>query len=545
MTEVRYNDVFRGLIDYGIRNLSLYRDHVNELNVFPVPDGDTGTNMLLTIENGYAAIEDMEGDLSDLAKKLGSTVVLGARGNSGVILSQFLNGFSETAAKRGSLAPEDFVAALRSGVEYSYKGVADPVEGTMLTVMREATECVEKLIANEEITSLEALISRFLDAARVSLEHTPDLLPVLKEAGVIDSGGAGFVYLFEGMKKFLSHEQIERVDGTVKEKYVDYSKFDRTSSFPLGYCNELLIQLMDGRRPFDEAEFVKDLGELGESIVISRQDDHIKVHVHSMEPEKVLNCCHEYGEFLSLKIENMTVQHTETHKIVEVSPGEKHTSIGVVAVANDRFMRDKFFEMGADVVINAVAGYTPSAKDFMDAYEASDADHVLVFPNYKNSFYVAEQAKELMGNTNVTVFETKSVAECYAALAILDFGCDDPDEAAYTVRAAISRVRIVNISRAVKDKYFGETAIRKNDHIAVSGGKLYAAGASFTQVVKNVINRVDSEMGCDVITFFFGEGPSRSDREEVLSFVEENLPMTDTDVMETETERFELILSFE
>lgn len=544
MAEVDFRDLFCGLIDFGIRNLSVFRDHVNELNVFPVPDGDTGTNMLLTLENGFAAVRELDGTLSQTASKFAGNIVFGARGNSGVILSQFLKGFSERIAETGDLSPASFVLALHNAVDYSYRAVAEPVEGTMLTVMREATDAVTELNDKNGFADLKELIAAFIKAAKISLDNTPELLPVLKEAGVIDSGGAGLVYVFEGMYKYLNNEQIERIEPAAEAKFTDFSKFNRDSSFPLGYCTEMLLQLTNGSRPFDEGEFLERLSELGESIVLSCQDDHVKVHVHSKEPEKVLSFCHEFGEFLSLKIENMTVQHTETHKIVEVCPGEKHTEIGVVAVANDSFMREKFFDMGADVVINAIAGYTPSAKDFMDAFEASDADHVFVFPNYKNSYYAAEQAKELSGNANVHVFETKTEAECYAALAIIDFG-SSPEEVREAVDSALSGIHTVNVSRAVKDKYFGDTAIRRGDYIAVSGSRLYAAGVSFPDVVKKAIDAADEEFGCDVITFFFGEGASDKDMDEILAYVEENYPLTDTDAMKTEAERYTLILSFE
>ena len=548
MGELDSGRLFRDLIDYGIRNLSVYRDHVNELNVFPVPDGDTGTNMLLTMENGFAAMRNADG-LKELARLFGSAIILGARGNSGVIVSQFFKGFSDSVSESESFEPRAFIDALRQGVTSAYGSVADPVEGTMLTVMREATEFVEKEYEKTGFDGTKELISVFNNAARISLDNTPELLPVLKSAGVIDSGGAGFCYIFEGMYKYLCNEEITAPERAEQEvKFNDYTKFDRSSSFPLGYCTEVLIQLLDGFEPYDGEEFLKELSAIGTSIVLSCQDERVKLHIHTPEPERILSFCHRYGEFLALKIENMTVQHTETHKIVEKSEGiedEKDTSFAIVAVANDRFMRDKFFDMGVDVVVNAVSGYNPSSKDFMDAFKAAERESIFVFPNCKNSYYVAEQAKELYGEGNIYVFDTKSVAECYAALAIMDYSSDDTDAIAEACSEAISALQTVTVNRAVKDAFFGDDAIKKNDYMAVSHGKLIALGSSLTDTVKAVIDREFEDEDYDVITFFFGVGSTEEEREEIIDHVSEKHPFTDVDVMETDAELYNVIMSFE
>lgn len=545
MTENELNGLFRDLVGSGIKNLSIYRDHVNELNVFPVPDGDTGTNMVLTLENGFASIREFEGGFDEMARRFADNIVLGARGNSGVILSQFFRGFAGDLASSGCIDSKAFINAVRKGTELSYRSVAEPVEGTMLTVMREGTEYIEGLSGAGDM-GIADLIDVFVDAARISLDNTPNLLPVLKAARVIDSGGAGFVYVFEGMLKYLNNEEIAAApQAEEKTAFVDYSRFDMTSKFPLGYCTEMLIQLTEGAKPFDKDEFVAKLSAISESIVVSRQDDKVKVHAHSPRPEGILSMCHEYGEFLTLKIENMTVQHTETHKIVEPAPNKKTAGIAVIAVANDSFMKEKFFDMGADVVINAVSGYNPSAKDFMEAYEASGADVIFVFPNCKNSLFVAEQARELYGKAKVLLIETKSVAECYAALAIMDYESEDPEELAEEMRSAISVIRTVTVSRAVKDAFYGSDEIKKGDYIALSSGELLATGRSFAEVTETAIGKLTDEEPCDVMTFFFGEHSSPSDRDEILAFVGENYPMTDTDVLDTDTELYDLIISLE
>ncbi|MCR5611254.1 MAG: DAK2 domain-containing protein [Clostridiales bacterium] len=545
MTDNELTGLFRDLVGSGIKNLSIYRDHVNELNVFPVPDGDTGTNMVLTLENGFALIREFEGEFSEMTRRFADNIVLGARGNSGVILSQFFRGFAASLSDSAGIDSAAFIKAVRRGVELSYRSVAEPVEGTMLTVMREGAEHIEGLPGAADM-NIGDLLDAFIDAARISLENTPNLLPVLKAARVIDSGGAGFVYIFEGMLKYLNNEEIVSAPETQeKTAFVDYSRFDMTSSFPLGYCTEMLIQLTEGSKPFDKEEFVEKLSGISESIVVSRQDDKVKVHAHSPRPEGILSLCHEYGEFLTLKIENMTVQHTETHKIVETAPNKKTAGIAVIAVANDSFMKGKFFDMGADVVINAVSGYNPSAKDFMEAYEATGADVIFVFPNCKNSLFVAEQANELYGRAKVLLIETRSVAECYAALALMDYESEEPEELAKEMREAVSQIRTVTVSRAVKDAYYGAEEIKKGDRIALSAGELLATGSSFAEVTERAIEKLTDEEPCDVMTFFFGEHSSPAEKEEILSFVENRYPMTDTDVLETDTELYDLIISLE
>lgn len=545
MTDRPIESLFRDLITSGVKNLSIYRDHVNELNVFPVPDGDTGSNMMLTLENGLSSIKGFEGDFPATARRFADNTVLGARGNSGVILSQFFKGFSLSLAGDPD-GGRGFLKALKEGVALSYKAVADPVEGTMLTVMREAADRVEERLRAEPSAGLGELLGVFIDAARVSLENTPNLLPVLKAAGVIDSGGAGLVYIFEGMLKFMNGEEIAapKSEGTERE-FKDYSKYDTKSRFPLGYCTELLIQLSDEGEPFGREAFVEKLGEISESIVVSRQGDKVKVHAHSLRPERILSLCHVYGEFLELKIENMTVQHTETHRTVEPAPNKKTARIAAVCVANDRFMREKFFEMGADVVVNSTLGFNPSSGDFVKACELTGAEEIFVFPNCKNSVYAAEQAGELYDKARVTVIGTRSVAECYAALAIMDYDSEDPEAAAEEIRRTVAGIRTVTVSRAVKDARYGDAVIKKGDYIALFSGGLLASGGSFTEVAEDAVRRMNESEPCDVMTFFFGEGTAAPEREELLAFAEENYPLTDFDSLETETELYDLIISFE
>ena len=256
---------FLGMMDYGVRNLSLYRDRVNALNVFPVPDGDTGTNMVMTLESGFKAIDGMEGSLSELARRFAGAVILGARGNSGVIISQFFKGFSECFYDLEEADTVRFSYALDTGVKCAYKAVSHPVEGTVLTVLREASESVHNAVCNGEIETINALIDLFLDSANDSLRHTPDILPVLKSAGVVDSGGAGIIYVFDGIKKYLAGEELSKSSSTSSAQVIDYTKYDSHTKFEFGYCTELLIQLTDGSEDLEYNRFKARLEALGSS----------------------------------------------------------------------------------------------------------------------------------------------------------------------------------------------------------------------------------------------------------------------------------------
>ena len=549
MTEEMRGKLFRDLIDHGLRELFLHRDRVNDLNVFPVPDGDTGSNMLLTLMNGYNAIKGFEGDFGTLIDRFAEAIVFGARGNSGVILSQFFKGFSGRLRSAEDIGGEDFVCALESGVASAYKSVAKPVEGTMLTVMREAAEQVRKYFEAGGSGDLRSLNGVFLEAAKLSLENTPELLPVLKAAGVIDSGGAGLVYIFEGINKYLNNEEIEETAPEIEQEKtapsLDFSEYDTASVFPLGYCTEVLLQLQEGKPQFNKDMLVEALSSVSESIVVSEQSSRVKIHAHSHHPERVLSVCHEYGEFLTLKIENMTVQHTEAHRVIEVSPQKKEGRIRVIAAADDRVMREKFFEMGADVVINTGMGYNPSAQDFVDACRILECKGILIFPNCKNSVFAAEQALELAGAEDSFVIDSRSPAQCYAALSIMDYESASAGEMAEEVCAAIEGIRTVSVSRAVKNAVYGEETIGKGEMIALFGGTMLSHGPSFTEVASKAVELIDSEEPFDVITLFFGEASSVREREELVAFIEDRFPCVDTDVIETGNELYGLIMSFE
>ncbi len=492
-------ECFKNMVEYGVRNLHKHVKHVNELNVFPVPDGDTGTNMVTTIHKGLLAVGDAIVDLPSVAKKFARSVVFEARGNSGVIVSQFLKGISEGFYDVDAADAETFIAALEKGVAYAYTAVANPVEGTMLTVVKDATNAVKKEFDGTQ--SVDDVIDSFIIHAKKSLEGTPELLAVLKESGVVDSGGAGIVYMFEGIKKYLDGEDIDSVDEDKKAETVDYDAFGPDSSFEFGYCTELLLQLLNGREAFELEYFKEELSKIGDSIVLSHEKDKVRIHIHTRYPEKVFGLCHRYGEFLSSKIENMTVQHTEQSKRIKCSPIKNNGTFSIVAVAFDPKMQQLFIDMGADICICCEEGV--STKDYLDAFEMSDAENIFVFPNSSDAILSAVQAKKLYSKARVKVINSRTVAECYAALPTVDFSEPDIEAAADSITQIINNLYVVSIAKRNSAVHYGDKNIRRNEYYSFSGKELISISEKLEDATAHTIYKVIKQQDREIVTIFY------------------------------------------
>lgn len=491
---------FREMIDYGVRNLNIHRQIVNQLNVFPVPDGDTGTNMVTTIANGLSGTNAAAPSLSEVAKGFADAVVFGARGNSGVIVSQFLKGVSETFFGREYADAQLFAAALENGVKCAYTAVATPVEGTILTVVKEATAAVSASVTKGQ--SINEVVDLFVERSKQSLEKTPQLLPALREAGVVDSGGAGIVYLFEGMQKYLAGESLQQLELEVPAKQPDYSAFDKDSVFDYGYCTEFLLQLQNSKIGFDYDDFKGELSALGSSIVTSCEKDKVRVHIHTELPERVLEFAHRYGEFLSLKIENMTVQHTETVGNIALAADKGDNAFSVVAVASDRSVQRLFVSMGADAVIYCEE--SASIKDYIDAFEKLGGGNIIVFPNSNDSVLTAIQAKNIYTKANVTVINSKSVAYCYCALPILDFSEEDIGAVTQVINEAINSLYIVSIAHRNKPVIYGDRCIDENAFYAYRGKEILSLKHTLVETALDVVRQTLKKYDKDVLTLFYG-----------------------------------------
>ncbi len=484
-----YAEMLRG----GTEVLNIHSKEVNDLNVFPIPDGDTGENMLLTIKGGTQS--EASDDLAATAKSIADGMLLSARGNSGVILSQFFDGISHGFEDVHEADVNCLERAFRKGVEYAYHAVINPTEGTILTVIREATECA---CARHASTPGE-FIDAFLDEAKQSLRRTPELLPVLKKAGVVDSGGAGIVYIAEGMKRVLEGEEFSSSEKTsAPSPVLDYSAFDENSTLDFGYCTELLIRLQNAKTDisnFDKNDFSDKLESLGDSVVTVVRGSIVKVHVHTKKPSEILEFCQRYGEFLNVKIENMSLQHNslsdELSDEDEVTVPERE--IATVAVASGIGIINAFKEMGADEVIDGGHSLNPSADDFLHAFKKANARSVIVFPNNSNSILTARQAAELWGHGGIYIIDSKNVGEGYVALSMLDTDSLGIDEAVAACEEAICAASVAEISRCVRCTEMDGFTLSDKDYISVIDKKIAAASKSRQKTVEDTLDKLSLE----------------------------------------------------
>ena len=496
------------MVGSGIRYLDLHRTTVNDLNVFPVPDGDTGTNMVMTLRYGLDSVRERPESIGDASRELARNAVFGARGNSGVILSQFVKGISESLEGKDEADSEALARAFSHGARRAYSAVAKPVEGTMLTVLKDAAKAVEDV---DDGDGAEVLMEKYLAAARISLANTPELLPILKKARVVDSGGAGIVYLFEGMRKYLCGETVNEAEQSDRvEDDFDYSLIDKNTRFDYGFCVEGLIQLKTDPEDFDENVFRSGIESRGSSVVITLVGDKLKLHVHSSRPGRILEYCQSVGELLTVKIENMTIQNMRKSAKESDAASEKFltaeepssSEFAIVAVAPNPTLQRMFSDMGADVVI--LSDIAPSSQEFMEAFDLVADRDILVFPNSSNSVLSSMQAGGLYRRAFVSVINCRSIPECYSALAIMDFDGTKTD-AIRSSREAISNIFEFSVYHARKDTTFGKREIHKNDFFAISGNKLLTVGETLESVTMRTVERAIKDKECAAMTVFYGE----------------------------------------
>ena len=473
--------IFAQMIEAGAANLSANRKIVNDLNVFPIPDGDTGDNMFMTINSGASVIKTNENrSLSKTASLAARGMLLGARGNSGVILSRIFSGISRGLGDCQSADIYAMQKAFEAGIDESYSAVSVPVEGTILTVYKDAVN-----YAGSKITEGESFESYFDDLTvelRRSLDRTPDLLAVLKEAGVVDSGGAGFVYIAEGMRRALLGEEIAPVSDAPApaQKTVDITKFNENSELEFGYCTEFLLQLQRSKVDvdnFDITPLSEYLDSVGESLVIFKEGSIVKVHVHTMHPGDILNHCQKYGEFLTLKIENMTLQHNETtiqnnYEPINYNPHKKY---GIIAVAAGDGIKETFVSLGCDAVVDGGQSMNPSTQDLITAFSKVNADTIFVFPNNSNIVMTAKQAASLYDKADVRIVPTKTIGEGYAAISMFDQSVGEADDIVENLKEIIDGVVTGAVSVAVRDTEKDGVTVKKDEYIGFVDDTIYVS----------------------------------------------------------------------
>ena len=511
---------YAAIVHSGLCRLEKHKRRLNDLNVFPVPDGDTGTNMVMTLKHGYDAIKEGEGSLPELSRRFSASAVFGARGNSGVIVSQFFKGMSEVFSMTEHADAQTFSLALKKGCDYAYAAVANPVEGTILTVIKDASRAVAKALP---LDSIDDAVAVFLQEARLSLDRTPELLPILKKANVVDSGGSGIVYFFEGVARHLSGAEEEKEAPDTEEATLaepeDFSIFNKNTVFSYGYCFEGLIQLRTEASELDLDRLKDEFSSYGESTVLSPEGDKLKLHIHTKRLGGLIDRCQRYGELLTVKIENMSVQNIrnemrqrEAQKFL-YDPERTAGAYAMIAVAPNLDMQRIFLEMGADVVI--LSDIAPSAQDFMDAFRLTEAKDILVFPNSANSILTSMQAGSLYKGARVTVLNSRSVPDCYTILPLLDIE-RTADAAVRRANAALSSRYRLSVYHATKDVQVGERKIRKNDFFSLADERILAVRESLEAVTLRSVEATMSKKEYGFITLFYGKYISAEYMEHLL-----------------------------
>ena len=531
----------------GGNNLFNHYPEVDALNVFPVPDGDTGMNMNLTMTSGAKEIQNRtDGDVYEIAKAFSRGLLMGARGNSGVITSQIFRGFSQGLEGKSEINALEFADAWQKGVEVAYKAVIRPVEGTILTVVRESSQYLHDNVKPNH--TIDKAIELLIKEAHESLKRTPELLPILKEVGVVDSGGAGLIYIFEGMREAINGNFVERSQATATDAEnpivaagaaMDEEEF--------GYCTEFIMSLGPDsvKKPFNEKRFTNILNSHGNSLVVVRDEDIVKVHVHTLTPGNILNYAQQFGEFLKLKIENMTEQH---HQLATgaLAPKEAHTDLipepekeetpkerteyAMIAVSSGPGIDDFFKEIGVTEIIKGGQTMNPSSEDFLEAIKKANADNIYIFPNNSNILMAASQAADMVEDENVNVFviPTKTILQGISASIMFNTEAD-PEENFEEMKAALSNVKSGEVTFAIRDSEINGVKVKKDDFIGIMEKEIVSDNKDKVEVLKVLLERmIDDESS--LITLIVGEDVNEEELAKVKEFIEKKYSELDVDI---------------
>lgn len=516
-------DLFLKMLQNGANNLSNQHHEINALNVFPVPDGDTGTNMNLTFTNGLKEAQNLNSKhVGEISKKLSRGLLMGARGNSGVILSQIFRGFSQSVEEKNELYAHDLAEAFQSATQAAYKAVMRPVEGTILTVLRESAQyAYDWQQLNPSADCIEYL-DYLVEKAKESLDYTPELLPVLKEVGVVDSGGAGYLAVLEGFLKAVQGETIEALEASEME-HIAASDMEHDE---FGYCTEFIIQLDDNVKNYNEVLFRKELEKLGDSIVVVTDEDLVKVHVHTLKPGNALNLGQKYGEFLKLKIDNMSEQHHSimegdaVHALKENKVKKEHEKYAIVSVVAGEGIVELFEELRAEYIISGGQTMNPSTEDFVDLIEEIDADHIFILPNNSNIILAANQAKDILSEKDITVIETKSIPQGIAACIMFNPEAD-VEENKEEMLDAVHSTTTAEITYAIKDTVFESVEIKKDDFMGIVEKDIVVSNPNRRVVLESVLEKLITD-DKEIVTVLVGEDVEDEEMAEVEKFIEDH-----------------------
>lgn len=512
--------LFKDMLASGMNNLTNHSAEVDSLNVFPVPDGDTGTNMSLTFSSGVNdAIKVEEDHVGKVAKVLSRGLLMGARGNSGVITSQIFRGFFQSVEQLEDMDALQLAQALVNGSRVAYRAVMRPVEGTILTVVREAADYTYAYTVTEEITDCIKVMEKMVLEANESLLRTPELLPVLAEVGVVDSGGKGLCIILEG---FLS-----AMKGEVIAPSNDASSYDSAQTKieggeeKFGFCTEFILHLTPtGIKHFSEEDFKNELATIGNSIVCVQDDDLVKVHVHTLEPQTAIKMGKRRGRFMKLKIENMQEQHDNIlEKEEEEEVVAEHKKYAIITVAPGKGIDAMFKELRADIVVGGGQTMNPSTEDFVSAIGKVNADHIIILPNNSNIVLAANQACQVCEDKDIHVLPTKTIPQGLSACIMFNPEVDIEDNLA-EMQEAIDHVKSGEVTYAIKDTTYEGLEIKKDEYMGIFGKAIVVSDPDMMASTKALLDKMLDE-DSELVTLIYGDTATLEQAEEIAEYIED------------------------
>ncbi|ANI74117.1 fatty acid kinase catalytic subunit FakA [Staphylococcus aureus] len=527
--------LFADMIIQGAQNLSNNADLVDSLNVYPVPDGDTGTNMNLTMTSGREEVENnLSKNIGELGKTFSKGLLMGARGNSGVILSQLFRGFCKNIESESEINSKLLAESFQAGVETAYKAVMKPVEGTILTVAKDAAQAaIEKANNTEDCIELMEYI---IVKANESLENTPNLLAVLKEVGVVDSGGKGLLCVYEGFLKALKGEKVEaKVAKIDKDEFVhdehDFHGVINTEDIIYGYCTEMMVRFGKNKKAFDEQEFRQDMSQFGDSLLVINDEEIVKVHVHTEYPGKVFNYGQQYGELIKLKVENMREQHREVIRKEQhtAKPKMETVETAIITISMGEGISEIFKSMGATHIISGGQTMNPSTEDIVKVIEQSKCKRAIILPNNKNILMASEQAASIV-DAEAVVIPTKSIPQGISALFQYDVDAT-LDENKAQMADSVNNVKSGSLTYAVRDTKIDGVEIKKDAFMGLIEDKIVSSQSDQLTTVTELLNEMLAE-DSEILTVIIGQDAEQAVTDNMINWIEEQYPDVEVEVHE-------------
>ena len=530
--------VLAEMIDLGSKNLAKNAEKINSLNVFPVPDGDTGTNMNLSMSSGAKeTAANVVENIGELGKSFSKGLLMGARGNSGVILSQLFRGMSQHIADKKEVNAKEFADAIQNGVSIAYKAIIKPVEGTILTVAREAAEAGLK--AAENTTSVVEVMEAIYVEAQASLKRTPDLLPILKEVGVVDSGGQGLVCVYQGFVAALKGEKIEGLE-SVETNVVDMQfeddhdmDFMSPEDIVYGFCTEFTVRLDKEKKDFNEDKFREDMSKFGDSLLVISDSEYVKIHVHTETPGDVFNYGQQYGELIKIKSDNMREQHREVLRKQEAKQATTPKELkeqAMISISMGAGLSKVLSSMGVDYIVEGGQTMNPSTEDIMKAIKEVNAKNIFIFPNNKNIQLAAKQAAEL-AEENVFVIESKTAPQGLAAVMVFNPQAS-ADENFANMQEVLSTVSTLEVTHAVRDTNIEGVEIKKDEFMGIKDGKIVVSNLSLNTVLEELLEKSIDEYK-EIVTLYLGEESTEEYTDFLEQLIEEKYPDVEVELIES------------